>query len=89
MRDYRPSSYKGASLPSSAIDFLIELTKDFMGDSKAKLNEYTALLREYQEDLAELNPQEDQYMRDLRESLHQAEQLVYEVEQLRKEVSDL
>jgi hypothetical protein len=89
MREYRPSSYKGAHLPGLAIDIFIECTKDFLRESKAKLDKYTELLRECQEHVPELNPQEDRYMRELRESLAHAEQLVYEVEQLRKEVNDL
>jgi uncharacterized coiled-coil DUF342 family protein len=86
MSEYRPPSYKEMRLSSPVLDFLIEYTKEFLCRSKAELDRYRALLREYQEHVPELNPQEDRYMKELHESIGQAEQLVYEVEQLKKEV---
>jgi hypothetical protein len=88
MSNYRPSSYKEAHLPQSALDLLIDYTKDFLRERKAELDRYQELLREYQEHFPELAPQEDRYLQELRDTISQAEQLVSEVEQLRKDTDD-
>jgi hypothetical protein len=85
---FRPSSYKEAHLPQSALDLLIEYTKDFLRERRAKLDSYQELLRECQEHFPELAPREDRYLQELRDTISQAEQLVSEVEQLRKDTDD-
>src|SRR6266511_1541777 len=84
----RPSSYKKAHLPQSALDLLIDNTKDFLHERKAELDRYQEQLREYQEHIPELAPQEDRYLQELRDTISQAEQLVSEVEQLCKDTDD-
>jgi len=88
MSTYRPSSYKEPRLSPSAIDLLIDDTKDFLRERKAELDHYQALLDECQEHVPELAPQEDRYLQELRDTISQAEQLVSEVEQLCKDTDD-
>ena len=88
MSTYRPSSYKEPRLSPSALDLLIDNTKDFLRERKAELDRYQELLREYQEHFPELAPQENRYLQELCDTISQAEQLVSEVEQLCKDTDD-
>jgi hypothetical protein len=88
MSTYKPSSYKEPRLSPAAIDLLIDYTKDFLREGKAELDRYQELLHECQQHVPELVPQEDRYLHELRDTISQAEQLVSEVEQLRKDTDD-